>query len=179
MRMFFDGWYGLIRVALVGASAYAALLLMLRASGKRTLSKMNAFDFVVTIALGSTLASVLLSKDVPLAEGVLALALLISLQYLITWMSVRSSLVDRIVKSDPVLLLHRGKFLSGPMREARVTEGEILAAVRNHGQSEVGGVEAVVLETDGSFSVIAHAEGGAASALDDVRGRGESSRDTG
>lgn len=171
MRMFFDGWYGLLRVVLVGASAYAALVMMLRVSGKRTLSKMNAFDFVVTVALGSTLASVLLSKDVPLAEGVLALALLVSLQYLITWMSVRSSLVDRVVKSDPVLLLHRGKFLAGPMREARVTEGEILAAVRKHGESEVGGVEAVVLETDGSFSVITLAEGGAASALDDVRGR--------
>ncbi|HEU4595310.1 MAG TPA: YetF domain-containing protein [Pyrinomonadaceae bacterium] len=179
MRMFFDGWYGLIRVVLVGASAYAGLVLMLRVSGKRTLSKMNAFDFVVTVALGSTLASVLLSKDVPLAEGVLALALLVSLQYLITWMSVRSPLVDRVIKSDPVLLLHRGKFLGGPMREARVTEGEILAALRNHGESEVEGIEAVVLETDGSFSVIALAKGGVASALGDVRGRGESGRDIG
>ena len=178
MKMFFDGWYGLVRVALVGASAYAALLLMLRVSGKRTLSKMNAFDFVVTVALGSTLATVLLSKDVPLAEGVLALALLILLQYVITWMSVRSSLVDRIVKSDPVLLLHRGEFLGGPMRETRVTEGEILAAIRKHGESEVEEVEAVVLETDGSFSVIPLVKGGAASALKDVGSRSESSRDT-
>lgn len=179
MRMFFDGWYGLLRVVLVGASAYFALVLMLRISGKRTLSKMNAFDFVVTVALGSTLATVLLSKDVPLAEGALALALLISLQYLITWLSVRSSFVDRIVKSDPVLLLHRGKFLSGTMRKARVTEDEILAAIRNHGQSEVEKVEAVVLETDGSISVIPLAEGGAASALKDVGRPGEAGQNAG
>ena len=169
MRMFFDGWDGLLRVALVGTSAYFALLLMLRASGKRTLSKMNAFDFVVTVAFGSTLATVMLSKTVALAEGVLALALLVALQYLITWLSVRSPAVDRLVKSEPALLLRGGEFLRGAMRRARVTEVELLAAVRSHGESELGNVAAVVLETDGSFSVIARREeGGPASALRDV-----------
>jgi uncharacterized membrane protein YcaP (DUF421 family) len=172
--MFFDGWDGLLRVALVGASAYFALLLMLRASGKRTLSKMNAFDFVVTVAIGSTLATVMLSKTVALAEGVLALALLISLQYLITWLSVRSPAVDRLVKSEPSLLLRGGKFLRGAMRRARVTEVELLAAVRSHGESELENVAAIVLETDGSFSVIARREeGGPASALRDVGAAGE------
>lgn len=170
MRMFFGDWYGLLRVALVGTAAYFALVLMLRVSGKRTLSKMNAFDLIVTVAFGSTLASVMLSKDVPLAEGALALALLILLQYLITWLSVRSRLVDRVVKSDPVLLLHRGEFLRGPMKRARITEGEILAAIRNRGEPEVEGVEGVVLETDGSISVIPRADGGPASALRDVGG---------
>lgn len=171
MKMFFDDWYGLLRVALVGASAYFALVLMLRASGKRTLSKMNAFDFVVTVAFGSILATVMLSKDVALAEGVLALALLIALQYLITWLSVRSQAIDRLVKSEPALLLHRGKFLAGAMKAARVAEVEILAAVRKHGESDVGAVLAVVLETDGSFSVVTRQENaGQPSALKDVRG---------
>ena len=165
--MFFEDWYGLLRVALVGTSAYFALVLMLRVSGKRTLSKMNAFDFVVTVAFGSILATVMLSKTVALAEGVLAL--LIGLQYLITWLSVRSPAIDRLVKSEPVMLLHRGMFLAGPMRRARVTEDEILAAVREHGESEVASVHGVVLETDGSFSVIAGHEGnGPASALSKV-----------
>ena len=170
MRMFFEDWYGLLRVALVGTSAYFALVLMLRVSGKRTLSKMNAFDFVVTVALGSTLATVLLSEDVALAEGALAFGLLITLQYLITWLSVRSPFIDRLVKSEPVLLLHRGKFLPEAMKAARVAEVEILAAVRKHGESELETVEAVVLETDGSFSVIPRSEGESASALRDVAG---------
>ena len=79
--MFFDSWAELGRVTVVSVCAYAALVLLLRVSGKRTLSKMNAFDLVVTVALGSTFATVLLSKDVALAEGVLAFALLISLQF--------------------------------------------------------------------------------------------------
>src|SRR5690606_23219959 len=78
--VFFDSWSGLVRVLVVGTLAYAGLVLLLRITGKRTLSKMNAFDLVVTVALGSTLATVLLSKDVALAEGLLALALLSFLQ---------------------------------------------------------------------------------------------------
>lgn len=68
-RMFFDTWAGLGRTLMVGVLAYAALVSLLRISGKRTLSKMNTFDLVVTVALGSTLATVLLSKDVALAEA--------------------------------------------------------------------------------------------------------------
>ncbi len=73
--------YGLLRILIVGPLAYILLIVILRTSGKRTLSKLNAFDFVVTVALGSTLATVLLSKDVPLIEGVLAFAVLAILQF--------------------------------------------------------------------------------------------------
>lgn len=67
--MFFDSWDGLLWVVVVGVLAYAVLILLLRVSGKCTLSKMHAFDLVVTVALGSTLATVLLSESVALAEG--------------------------------------------------------------------------------------------------------------
>lgn len=81
--MFFDSWTGLGRVLLVGTFAYVALVAILRISGKRTLTKLNAFDLVVTVALGSTLATVLLSRSVALAEGVLAMVL-VFLQFMIT-----------------------------------------------------------------------------------------------
>ena len=78
--MFFNDASSLLRVVIVGTLAYSSLVLLLRVSGKRTLSKMNAFDLVVTVAIGSTLATVLLSKDVALADGVVAFTLLIGLQ---------------------------------------------------------------------------------------------------
>ena len=87
--IFFNGWFTLLRTAVVGILAYAALVLFLRFSGKRTLAKMNAFDLVVTVSLGSTLATIALSADVALAQGLLALALLIALQFVMTWSSVR------------------------------------------------------------------------------------------
>lgn len=152
--MFFDSWTGIGRVLLIGLLAYTAMVLLLRVSGKRTLSKMNAFDLVVTVALGSTLATVLLSKDVALAEGVAAFALLILLQFAVTWSSVRSKALRRAVKSEPALLFFDGRFLSAALRRERVTQDEAEAAVRQHGHASMQQVAAVVLETDGSLSVV-------------------------
>jgi uncharacterized membrane protein YcaP (DUF421 family) len=155
--LLFGGWSSIWRALAVGVMAYLALVLLLRFSGKRTLSKMNAFDLVVTVALGSTLATVLLSKDVALAEGLVAFALLIGLQFVITWLSVRSSAVGGLVKAEPGLLLYRGRFLREALRRERVTEDEVRAGVRAQGIADVDAVEAVVLETDGSISVVRRA----------------------
>jgi len=120
-------------VLIVGVLACLGLIVLLRLSGKRTLAKMNAFDFVVTVALGSTLATVLLSKDVALAEGLVAFATLIALQFIIAWLSVRSQTISGFVKSEPSLLLYRGRFLHETLRRERVTEEEVRSAIRQGG----------------------------------------------
>jgi len=155
--MFFDSWAGLARVLVVGTLAYIALILILRISGKRTLTKLNAFDLVVTVALGSTLATVLLSKSVALAEGVLAMTLLVFLQFVITWLSVRSSRFRAFVKSEPTLVMHKGQFLDSALRAQRITQEEVMAALRSNGVGDAAKVAAVVLETDGSLAVVMEA----------------------
>lgn len=172
--MFFSGWDSLFRTLIVGVLAYIALIVFLRISGKRTLSKMNAFDLIVTVALGSTLATVLLTKNVALAEGVLAFALLIGLQFVVTWSSVRVRWVRRLATGEPRMLLYRGEFLPAALRQARVTEDEIRAAIRSAGVDSMESVHAVVLETDGSFSVVQPGQGGGASSLIGVDGPRES-----
>ncbi len=167
--MLFDDWLSVGRVLIVGALAYVALVAFLRISGKRTLSKMNAFDLVVTVALGSTLATVLLSRDVALIEGLTAFALLIAAQYLVAWLSVRSAAARRFFKSEPSLLFHRGRFLEGASMQERVTEAEVRAAMRAAGFASTAAVEAVVLETDGTFSVLGRPENGQASTLEGVQ----------
>ena len=153
---------------IVGVCAYVALVLLLRVSGKRTLSKLNAFDLVVTVALGSTLATAVLSKDVALVEGVFAFALLIFMQFLVAWLSVRWRAVGRLVKSEPRLLFFRGEFLRDALRAERVTEGEVVAAVREQNFPTLDGVQAVVLETAGTFSVLRQMHGPGPSTLPQV-----------
>lgn len=168
--VFFSSADTLLRTVVVSLVAYVCLVVLLRVSGKRTLSKMNAFDFVVTIALGSTLATILLNKDTALAEGVLALGLLIGLQFLITWTSVRVRWMRTLVTGEPTLLLHRGRMIEDSLRRTRVTEDEVLAALRSHGFAALQDAEAVVLETDGSLSVVGRSDrGDAASTLRGVK----------
>jgi uncharacterized membrane protein YcaP (DUF421 family) len=152
--MFFDGWMGIERTLLVGALAYFALIVLLRISGKRTLAKMNAFDLVVTVALGSTLATILLSREVALAEGIAAFFTLIGLQYVIAWVSVRSGTFQKLIKSEPRMLLFEGRFLEDAMQAERVTREEVIAAIRAQGMPRIEEVGAVVLETDGTFATL-------------------------
>lgn len=153
-NLFFDDWDGLLRVAATGVLAYVVLVALIRFSGKRTLSKMNAFDFVVTVALGSVLAATLLDSTVPLAEGATALATLVGLQYGVAWLQLRSAAVRRIAKSEPRLLFYQGAYLEDAMRAERVVRAEIRQAMRAAGCGAESAVEAVVLETDGTLAVV-------------------------
>ena len=105
-----SGWGPVGRTLILGVCAYMALVFLLRVSGKRTLSKMNAFDFVVTVALGSTLATILLSKNVSLVQGVAALALLIALQFVNTFLAVRYDGYQKLLKAQPTLVFFAVSF---------------------------------------------------------------------
>ncbi|HAV02892.1 DUF421 domain-containing protein [Chryseobacterium salipaludis] len=153
-KIFFDSWESIVRTIIITILAYISLVILLRISGKRTLSKMNAFDFIVTVALGSTLASVLLTKDVALADGVLAFILLIGLQYIITKLAVKSKTVSQLVKGQPSLLVYNGELLHRAMLKERVNRDEIYAALRENGVSALSNATAVILETDGSLTVL-------------------------
>ena len=167
--MWFDSWSDIARVLAVGAAAYVTVIVVLRVTGKRTLSTLNAFDWVVSVALGSTLATILLSSDVSWAEGATALALLACLQFAVAWTTTHLPGGRSVLTARPTLLLEEGRILPGALREQRVTEDEIRQAVRATGTGDLGSVAAVVLESDGSFSVISTSQAGDRSALEGVR----------
>lgn len=158
-----------LNTILLGPIGYIAIIAMLRISGKRTLSKWNSFDFVVTIAFGSVLASILLSTQDTFGKGLLSFALLIIFQYIVTWIAVRSSWVQKLIKAEPALLVYRGQIQHEVLQRERIAEGEVLAALRSNSVAAIEDVDAVVLETDGSFSVIRNLDDNSASALKDVK----------
>jgi len=140
-------------IVIVGVLGYIALVLLLRISGNRTLSKMNSFDLIITITFGSTFATAMLNKKTTLIDAVTAFALLIFLQFLVTFISVRSDFFERIVKSHSIVLFKKGEFLREEMKKARVTEEEIKSGIRQEGIAEISQVEEVILEENGKISV--------------------------
>ncbi|WP_070328203.1 MULTISPECIES: DUF421 domain-containing protein [Exiguobacterium] len=147
----------MVQIILTGIGAYFSIIFILRVSGKRTLSKMNAFDFIVTVALGSILATTLTSRQTPLLNGLVAFATLVALQYVMAKLANRSKRVNELIKSTPTMLYYRGSYLEAEMRKERVLEIEVLQAIRSSGTAH-DKVEAVVLETDGTFSVLTSTE---------------------
>jgi uncharacterized membrane protein YcaP (DUF421 family) len=166
--MFFDSWEDIARVLILGTFAYCAIIAILRISGKRTLAKMSAFDLVVTIALGSVLATILLSSSVALAEGVVAFVVLVTLQYAIAALSVRFKAIEKLAKSNARFLLLDGVIDDAALKKERVTREEVLCAIRSNGIGDLDDVAAVILETDGTFSVVSQSKAGARTAFPDL-----------
>lgn len=170
--MWFNGWDSIGRIFVVGTLGYVALIALLRISGKRTLSKMNAFDFVVTITLGSAFGGLLLNDSVSLVDGVAGIALLIGLQWVVSAIYVRSTWFEKMVKGEPQLLYDRGRFLDRTLKRERITREEVQAAMRDSNVVDHESALAV-LETDGSVTVITAREQNHPLAVRGVRGIGE------
>ena len=150
----FDGWEGLIDVLVCAPILYALVVLSVRLSGKRTTGQMNNFDWIVTVAMGSIVASGIVINSVSIAEAGLAVVTLLLLQYAVTRLAKSSDRFDRAMKADPAVLVARGQVQDGALRANRVTREEINAAIRSRGMTRLDEVGWMILENDGSFSVI-------------------------
>lgn len=156
---FFESWYNIGRTVTLSVVGFAALIALLRVSGKRTLSKLNVFDFVFVVAVGSVFASTIISKDVTLIEGITALATLVAIQVVLAELAARSPLAERIINGEPTLLLSHGRFIPRALKRERITEEEVRAAIRAEGVTSVEDVDAVVLENDGTLTVAWQSKG--------------------
>lgn len=152
--IFFKDWASLWQVAVTTFLAYAGVIIILRTSGKRTLSKMNAFDFVVTVALGSCLATIALSSDIALLDGLTVIILLVFFQFVITWLSSRYKWVKERVSSNPTLIFYNGEYIESAMKKERVTEEEVLQSLRKKGLDNLEKVDVIILEATGDISII-------------------------
>ena len=151
---FWNGWEPLLRTVVVGTLTYISIIVILRISGKRTLATMNAFDFLITVALGSAYGRILTAKQVSLAEAVTTFMLLALLQFVVSKLENKYQWFYQMVTSQPTLLYYKGEFLEKAMRKQRVRKDSLLGAVRKKRFSSLEDVEAIVLETDGSLSII-------------------------
>lgn len=152
--MFFENWKMLGNIAVMTVLVYAALVVVLRFTGKRTTSKMNSFDWVVTVALGSMVSTVILVEEVPLVEGIVGIVALVMCQYFVAWVAARFPRFQGLVKASPRLLYFDGQFNHRVMRRERFSREEILAAVRTQGFGSMHEVGAVVLETNADLSIL-------------------------
>lgn len=177
VNFFFGGWEPVLRVAVVGIFAYVAVVAFLRIGGNRSLAQTHAFDFIVTVALGATLGSVLTARSVSVLEAVMAFGILIGLQFVVTTLQVRSRAFVSLIAQSPVLLAEDGRALEDALFDHRITPEELHIALRKSGFGSLVGVAAVVLEADGNLSVIGSGDAGDRSALSALTSRSGTGRD--
>ncbi|SFB02184.1 DUF421 domain-containing protein [Algoriphagus aquimarinus] len=153
-NIIFESWESTFRTVVLTILGYLAMVFLLRISGKRTLSKMNAFDFVVTIALGSCLASISLNKNITLTDGVVAFSLFILMQFTFTYLSVHVKGFRSLITSNPVVVFYQGCFLENELKKQRLTKEEVYNECRLKGYSNLDEVHLIILESTGDISIL-------------------------
>ena len=166
-EVFFKDWKSVLHVAVATIIAFITLFIFVRISGKRTLAKFNAFDFVVTVALGSTLSYMMLAM-VSIVEGSVVLMLTILLQYIFAWTARSSKKIERLINAVPSLIFYEGKFISKAMAKESITEAEIFSMIRSSGIENVEEVKAVVMEVNGQITVVRKSQNYGRSSLEDI-----------
>lgn len=163
--LFFASWSAIGRVAIMAFAIYIVVVAILRVVGQRALAKMSAYDLIVTVTLGSLVASIPLQKSLSLTEGLAALLTFLALQQITSRILRRWPGSRAVVKSEPTLIVWDGEMLRDRMHKVTITPDEVEAPIRSAGMGSVSQATAVVLENDGNWSVISTENAGDVSAL--------------
>ena len=157
--MIHTGWFTsslatLLSMALSAMGIYLALLVFTRLAGLRSFSKMSSFDFAITVAFGSILASTILAKSPALLTGILGLGLLYLIQALVAKSRRLSRLAERMVDNNPLLLMAGSTILEANLEKARITVDDLRSKLRLAGVTHSEQVLAVIMESTGELSVL-------------------------
>ena len=151
---FFDGWAHLLRSALSAAGIYLVIVAAIRVFGEKALAKMSGYDMIVTVALGSVVAALPLTRSVSIADAIAAAITFLGLQQVMRYFQARFHRVHTLVRERPRLLLWNGRLLDDRMLESDISADEVRAAVRRSGILSLKQVRAAILENDGEWSII-------------------------
>jgi uncharacterized membrane protein YcaP (DUF421 family) len=157
-------------VLLSGIGIYAALLVLTRITGLRSFSKMSSFDFAITVALGSVVASTILAEDPSILVGAFGLAVLYGLQFLLSRFRRLTEAVERLVDNEPLVVMAGEEVLSDHLDQTRMTEDDLRSKLRMAGVTHPSQILAVIFETTGDVSVITTSDDIDPWLFEDVRG---------
>ncbi|WP_037348999.1 DUF421 domain-containing protein [Sediminibacter sp. Hel_I_10] len=143
----------LLAIVLTAVGIYIALVVFTRISGKRSFSKMSSFDFAITVALGSIVATVTMSKSVSLTQGVFGLGIMYFIQIIVAHAR-RYKVVRQAIDNKPTFLMKNGEVFYDNLKKCKVTESDIKAKLREANVIQLTEVKAVIFESTGDISVL-------------------------
>lgn len=143
-------WWELVLRALL---VYAALLLMVRITGKRTVGQFTPFDLLVVMLLSESVSSALSGGENSVTGGLISAAALVTLNSAVAWLTSSSRKAQALLEGQPVLIARDGKVFADVLRRQRVSRTDFEEALREADCSQ-DDVKCAFLETDGRISIL-------------------------
>jgi uncharacterized membrane protein YcaP (DUF421 family) len=140
-------------IILTAIGIYICTIVYTRLAGKRSFSKMSSFDFAMTVAIGSILATTILSKSTSLLQGAVGLASVYVLQLFVALLR-RNKQFQKLVDNKPVLLMDGQEILHENLKKSHVTLDDLKSKLREANVLELNQVRAVIFEATGDIAVL-------------------------
>jgi uncharacterized membrane protein YcaP (DUF421 family) len=140
--------------ALRGTAVYVVLVVLLRVSGKRGIGQIGLLDLVLVLLVANAAQNAMVGADTSLGGGLVAMAVLVGIDWAFNRLGVRAPRLRRLFTSAPALLVLDGEFVTENMRREGVSREEIESQLREHGIDDITQVHSVILEPDGTVSVV-------------------------
>jgi uncharacterized membrane protein YcaP (DUF421 family) len=138
-----------------GLCVYLFLLLILRISGKRSLSSMTPFDFVLILILSETVQQAMIDNDSSMTNAVLLVVTLIGFDILLSILKMKIPALGRAIDSTAVVIMKQGEIERSSLKAERLDEDDILAAARaQEGISRLDQIDYAIVEQDGSITIV-------------------------
>ena len=141
-----------------GVIVYFFVLILLRLTGKRQVGQLAPFDLVLLLILSNAVQNAMNGGDNSVLGGMISAVTLVAVNWIVGVVTFKSKTAERLVEGSPELLVHNGKVAEGALSRAKLTQRELLSALREAGCGDIADVRAAFLENDGSISVIPRAK---------------------
>jgi uncharacterized membrane protein YcaP (DUF421 family) len=142
-------------VILRSAIAFLFIWLMFRVMGRRELSQLSAFEFVLLMVVGDLIQQGVTGEDTSLIGGLSAAATMGLLTVLISWASFRFAALRKVLEGEPIIVIDNGVVKERPLKRQRFSLDDLKAEARLQGIDDLEKVRAAVLEPDGRVSFLA------------------------
>ena len=143
-------WEIVLRTVVV----YIAVFGLLRLAGKRELGQMSVTDLVVILVIANAVQNSLNGGDTSLIGGIVTAATLVAMNVILDRFGRRVPFLERLVRSEPTLLMQDGVFIDTNLEREDISRDEIAMSAREHGIGDMKQVSEAILEPDGSISII-------------------------
>ena len=132
---------------------YGVLILVVRLMGKRQIGQMEPSEFVVTMLVANLAAIPLEETDLPLHSGLVPIAVVLVLEFILSWASLKNIKLRKFLCGKPVILVENGNILQKNLKEVRISLDELTAMLRLKDVLDIRQVRYAILETNGNLSV--------------------------
>ncbi|MGJ8550729.1 DUF421 domain-containing protein [Winogradskyella wichelsiae] len=151
--LFDSDFLSILLIILSSTGIYLAVIIYTRIFGKRSFSKMSSFDFAMTVAVGSIIATTILSETVNLLEGAVGLLMVYILQLVAAYLR-RYNWFEKQIDNQPTLIMDGQTILYKNLKAVRLTEGDLRSKIREANVTKLSDIKAVIFETTGNLVVL-------------------------